>query len=139
VDLPLLLRLCHARASADRQAFERWQQVAWACRETEELRAQDAHQGAALRRLLLDLGAPNLDAWLCEDCGWTAAFAVSAHVWGISPNAATLGFAWSFCEAQVHAAVRLVPLGQTSGQRILGRVIEVLPQVAHAATGVADE
>lgn len=139
VELPLLSRLQTARATDDRRAFVDWQDVAWASRETEELREQDRHQGLALRRLLLDLHTPDIASWLDEDCGLVAAFAVCAHAWGIEGDAPAVGFAWSFAEAQVHAAVRLVPLGQTAGQRILHGITQEIPKVLATAQTVADD
>lgn len=139
VDLPLLLRLHRARMQGGKPDFDRWQQWTRACRETEELRLQDEHQGVALRRLLLDLGHEDVEPWLQSDCTLLAAWACAASAWGIGCTDALFGFAWSFCEAQVHAAIRLVPLGQTSGQRILGDLVARIPEAVRLALALPDD
>lgn len=139
VDLPLLLRLHRARTQGTPSEFKDWLDWTSACRETDELRRQDEHQGAALRRLLLDLGHDELTAWLPEDCTLLAAWACAAVAWRIGSTDALHGFAWSFCETQVHAAIRLVPLGQTSGQRILGDLVAKIPAVVDLALALPDD
>jgi len=139
VDLPVLCRLLAALEQDDRPGFERWHELLRATRETEELRQQDTHQGGALRRLLVDLAVPRAQDWLAQDCSLVAAFAVAAAAWSLSPASAAIGHAFSSCEAQIHAAVRLVPLGQTAGQRILGTVVAELPAVVERAMALADD
>jgi urease accessory protein len=56
------------------------------------------------------------------------------------PLSAALGaLLWAQAESQTSAALRLVPLGQTSGQRILGRAAELLPELTERALAVPDE
>jgi len=44
----------------------------------------------------------------------------------------------AWCENQVAAAIKLVPLGQAAGQRILSALIEQLPAVAERGLALAD-
>jgi urease accessory protein len=46
-------------------------------------------------------------------------FALAAVEWGIPLREAALGYAWCWLENQVTTAVKIVPLGQTDGQRVL--------------------
>jgi urease accessory protein len=46
---------------------------------------------------------------------------------------------WSVVEAQVAAAMRLVPLGHTSGQRILIASMPVIERAAGRAMTVSDD
>ncbi|WP_462323095.1 urease accessory protein UreF [Halochromatium sp.] len=62
-----------------------------------------------------------------------AGFAFAAASWHIEPADALLGYAWSWAENLTLAGIKLVPLGQTAGQRILLRLTEQIPAaVAHA-------
>jgi urease accessory protein len=46
---------------------------------------------------------------------------------------------WAWGENQVSAAMKLVPLGQSSGQRILVNLIGLLPAIADKALAIADD
>jgi urease accessory protein len=119
-DLPALVRILTALEAGDEAGARRWSAWLVATRETGELRAQERQVGQALARLLTSLGVDAASAWArAHETTVAAGFALAAQAWGLGA-ADTLGvFAWAWVEAQVAAAVRLVPLGQTDGQRIL--------------------
>ena len=48
-------------------------------------------------------------------------------------------YAWALAENQVLAAVKLVPLGQTAGQRILHALIPMLALLSESALSVDDD
>ncbi len=48
-----------------------------------------------------------------------AAFALAARGFGVAAQAALTAYVWAWLENQVLAAVKLVPLGQVAGQRLL--------------------
>jgi urease accessory protein len=50
-----------------------------------------------------------------------------------------MGYLWAWTENQVASAIKLVPLGQTSGQRILSAAIELIPQWVESGLTLADE
>lgn len=114
-DLPLLLRVHAAWLGGDALGAVRWGRRLVAMRETAELRAEDTGMGAALARLLADLGT----AMPAAELPFAAAFAIGAAEWGIAAHDAGEGYAWAWCEQQVAAAIKLVPLGHTAGQRLL--------------------
>jgi urease accessory protein len=66
-------------------------------------------------------------------------FAIAAHHWLVAPADALKGLMWSVVEAQVAAAIRLVPLGHTAGQRILIAAVEVIERVAENAASLRDD
>jgi urease accessory protein len=94
-----------------------------ASRESAELRAETVQLGHSLVRLMDQLGGlpqPLMErartlAQPAYPCAW-ALFACAA---GIAPAEAHAAYLWSWLENQVLAAVKLVPLGQSAGQRIL--------------------
>ena len=60
------------------------------------------------------------------DCQ-AAPFALAAVRWGDRCRDCALGYAWGWLENQVAAAIKLVPLGQTDGQRVQLALAERLP------------
>lgn len=130
LDIPLLVRLQQAWQVNDMTAIDYWSAFLSACRETAELRAEDRQLGLALSRLLAELGLQEAVA-LREHphMNWPLPFALACARWHIDAYHCALGYLWSWCENQVAAAIKLVPLGQTAGQRILGRCIELMPEL----------
>jgi len=66
-------------------------------------------------------------------------FALAARRWNVPLAAAAQGFAFAWAEAQVSAAVRVVPLGQTAGQRILAAAAAAIPAAVARAVGLPAE
>jgi urease accessory protein len=121
VEAAVLLRAYVAveRGQFDRLAY--WNQWLSAFRETEEMREQSWQMGRSLARLLLDL-QPSLQPTFAacgEVCNFTIAFAIAAHHWQMEPQTAVLGYLYSWAANLANAGVRLIPLGQTQGQRLL--------------------
>ncbi|MEQ8497287.1 MAG: urease accessory UreF family protein [Gammaproteobacteria bacterium] len=139
LDLPLLLRVHAAATAGDAAALAHWA-VRLACaRETAELRREDADMASALRRLLGTL-AP--ECLLPDGRGgrsYPALFACAAAHFSIAAAAAAAGYLWAWCENQVAAATRLVPLGQSSAQRVLFALGARIPGWVEMAAGRADD
>jgi len=98
-----------------------------AFRETSEFRAESIQMAKALCRLLTDLDV-DLNLLPQGDIDWVTAFAFAVGSQNIDLNEALLGYAWSWCENQIAAAIKLVPLGQTQGQRLLYQLGEIIDQ-----------
>ena len=128
LDIPLLKRFYRAHSEGDLEALEYWEAFLWASRETAELADQDRSLGRALMRLLTDLGIERAEGLGgAGGPSYASAFALAATVWEIDLETAAHGYLFSWCESQVAAAVKLVPLGQTQGQRVLGELMEAIP------------
>ncbi|MFV8816510.1 urease accessory protein UreF [Haliea sp. E17] len=136
VDVPLLLRLHRAALGGDADSFDYFNSYALACRETAELRLTDSAMGEALCRLLPEVGLP-LPA-LGGDSSFTAVFAWAAAHWGIDENTAASGFLWAWLENQVAAATKLVPLGQSAAQRLLGELMPALNEALACGAALED-
>jgi len=54
-------------------------------------------------------------------------FSLAAARWGIPKRETVTGYLWSWLENQVLCAVKLVPLGQVAGQRLLRDLAVGLP------------
>lgn len=114
-DLPVLLRVHRAWTQQDFAAVTFWSRALEAMRETAELRFEDLSMGGALTQLLTNLQLGVFDRRMPFAC----AFAIASSLWSVSGRDACAGYAWAWCEAQVAAAIKLVPLGHTAGQRVL--------------------
>jgi len=138
LDLPALLRLHGAAASGDAEAFARWNETVLASRETAELLNEELHLGKALWRLLRDQGMLPQMA-LPKETGYVAMFALAATLLGVEAAEAARGFAWSWAENQAAVACKTIPLGQTSGQRVLLGLMPRIDEAADKAALVADD
>lgn len=136
-DLPILLRMLDALSAQDTEQVNYWNHYILACRETKELSLADTATGEALVRLLkkLDVATPRVTL---ASPSFLTVFAQAAFHWRISKDACLLGYLWSWLENQVAAATKLVPLGQTQAQQLLGRLQEGLPQALKTARRVND-
>jgi urease accessory protein len=98
-------------------------------RETRELRAETVQTGRSLLDLLRDAGglAPAalrglqaLDAG--DGLAFPTAWSAVAVARGIAVEDALVGYLWSWLENSVLAALKTIPLGQRTGQRLLTRL-----------------
>jgi len=140
VDVPVLARLHRAWTANDEEAVVYWSGYLRACRESRELQEEDRQLGRALARLLRDLDLAEATPWVGHpDAGFAVMFSLAAARWQVPVKATAQGYLWSWAENQVAAAIKLVPLGQTAGQRILSRVSVTIPSVVSRGLALAEE
>lgn len=140
VDLPLLARLYDAWYTDNMEKVVDWSRTLLAFRETSELRLEDRHSGQALARLLFSLGHEDLEPWIrSKETAFAGIFAHICVKWEIPKRQALLGYSWSWLENQVLCAVKLLPLGQAAGQRLLLDLADSLPQICETALNIDDE
>lgn len=139
LDIPILKRLYHAWSNNNTEEVNNWAQFLIASRESSELLAEDLHLGRALATLLFDLGVKQAEPFKRAD---NACFAVllslAAVNWNISIEEVAHGYLWSWLENQVAAAIKLVPLGQTAGQKMLLHVSDAIPKAVKTGLNLAD-
>lgn len=138
LDLPVLARLHAAWTADDLAAVRRWNAFLIAARETEELRAEDRHTGDALRKILVELRVLDQSSPRVPGFGYASMFALACARWSVAAPQMLQAYAWAWAENQVLAAIKLVPLGQTAGQRILDRLIPHLTGICSAAACLDD-
>lgn len=119
LDVPVFSRLYQACERQDESDVAYWSHYLLASRETSELRMEEKNRARALTRLLVDLELQQARQWqgTLQTCQ-AAPFAVAAVNWKIRLDDAASGYVWSWLENQIAAAIKLVPLGQTEGQRL---------------------
>lgn len=138
VDLPIFRRLYTALSKHQADEFEYWNQYLLASRESRELQNEDLHLGSALLQLLTDLGVEPASSRVDQAMSFAAAFAIASVYWNIEPGDAAAALLWSWSDNQVAAAIKLVPLGQTAGQRILVKCMEQIPQAIRKGLSLED-
>jgi len=92
-----------------------------ALREAPELRAQQRQMGRSLLQLLAELGWPlpgSDEAVPISRLGWPAAWAWAGLCLEIGLQELVEAYLYGWVANQVSAAVRLIPLGPTQGQRL---------------------
>ena len=139
LDLPILARLYDAWSARDAAAVARCNAQLLAARETSELRAEDRHLGRSLARVLIELELSEAQPWLDAEVSFATLFALAASRWRIARRDALGGYLWTWTENQVLAAVRLVPLGQSAGQRLLHQLIASMPGLCERALQLSDD
>jgi urease accessory protein len=140
VDAPLLARMHRCWRAGDGAGVTAWSRILIAARETAELRAEDRQMGAALARLLQDLDVPGAAPRSTEEAPpFAAMFALGAAHWAIPERETVEGYLWAWTENQVAAAIKLVPLGQTAGQRLLLTAAPAVSAAAERALQLGDE
>ena len=107
-------------------------------REAPELRAQQRQMGLSLLLLLADLGWPlpaaggaGPSTTATPTLAWPAAFAWAACCLGLASPAIEEAYLYGWVANQISAAVRLVPLGPTQGQRLQLALAPLIAERAH--------
>lgn len=117
----------------------------WASRETRELRRESEQTGRSLVKWLralprTSLTEETLDALnALRPITWPCAHAAACFALELPAAHGLQALGWSLLENQILGAVKLVPLGQDAGQRILHTLGQRLPDlVADVLTGDAE-
>ena len=140
VDIPILHRLYGAIKNDQFSKVEEYCCLLLACRETAELRREEQTRGRAMATLLQDLaisGAKRRFQLVRQS--QLVGFALAAVRWQIPLRDAALAYSWSWLENQIIAGVKIIPLGQTEGQRLLLQLGAVLARTVDQGLTIRDE
>ena len=129
LETALMIRAYQATSLGNLQSLSNWNYWATAAKETEELRLQSLQMGRTLIRLFINM-EPHLQTQLVsfiqeqlktepDFCNLAIAFGIIASHWKIEPEAVILGYLHSWATNLVNAGIKLIPLGQTMGQKLL--------------------
>jgi urease accessory protein len=114
-----------------------------ASRESSELRNETLQMGHSLRVLLdalEDVPPSTRDALRAmQEASFPVVWGCVAAAWDIPPREALTAYLWAWVENQVMAAVKIVPLGQTAGQRLLLGLGKAVEEAAGAALELGEE
>lgn len=117
-DLALIVHAYQSWQASDLESIKALSQLSLAVRETSELKEEDRHLAKALLRLTEPLGL-ECPVEIKASASYPVVYAYFVQNWSIPLQDALLAFAWSWLENQVAAMIKLVPLGQTQGQKLL--------------------
>ena len=138
----VLWRILRAAKHDEWIAVAHWNAWFRASRETAELRAETEQTGGSLAKLVVDLGLLDTRAIdmlpTLAPVTLPAAYALAARALALPIEAALSGYLWSWLENQVLAAIKLVPLGQVAGQRLLLALGGTIPTVFATAIALED-
>ena len=123
----ILLR--HAHRAADLAGLASVAELAAAAQPSRERQAETLGQGGAFALAAKVWGAPLLAA-LDGAVPYPVAVGALARAHGVAEDAAAEGFLHAAAANMVSAAVRLVPLGQTAGLRVLALLEPAIAAVA---------
>jgi urease accessory protein len=111
-------------------------------RESSELRAQSEQMGRSLLEWLRNhtTATPDQIAVLATmEPTYPLAFALAAAATGAEVRSCLLTYAFGWAENMTQAAIKSVPLGQSSGQRILSHLTAEIPAAVDHALSVTDD
>ncbi|NEP07160.1 MAG: urease accessory protein UreF [Okeania sp. SIO2G4] len=129
LEAALIVRAYLETNSGNLQLLNNWNNWATAVKETEELRLQSLQMGRTLIRLFTNI-QPDLSTELMsfvqkkletetDFCNFAIAYGLISASWQIEIETAILGYLHSWATNLVNAGVKLIPLGQTVGQKLL--------------------
>jgi urease accessory protein len=123
LEAAIAIRAYRCMISEDFPQLTAWNQWLSASKETSELRQQSWQMGQSLMRLLLDLEEQPQVATCVESVpppwNYAVAFGIGAACWQIDEPEAILGYLHSWASNLIGAGIKLIPLGQTAGQKLL--------------------
>jgi urease accessory protein len=141
IEAAILIRAHRAWTKGDQQQVIYWNHWLSATRETAELQQQNWQMGRSLLKLLQDL-YPQSDwsGWdMTENWNMAIVFALAAGLAEINEYTAVLGYLHSWASNLVSAGVKLIPLGQTAGQKLMLQLAESITISADRSLIVPDD
>ena len=135
-DLAVLAQAVGAWRAGDQPALDRLDAWVRSTRETSELRQQTEQMGRSLMEWARSLQPAERAA---QAPTYPVAFASAAAQGTASVRQVLLAFAFGWAENMMQSALKSVPLGQSSGQRILGRLAAQIPAAVDHALALDDD
>jgi len=140
-ELPVVAQAMKAWRTHDTTALQQLNDWVMQTRETFEMRLQTEQMGRSLLIWLRNHQAANeADMQWCEQLPptWPLVFALALDTQSVDTREGLLTCAFAWAENMVQAAIKSVPLGQLSGQRILAALSAAIPLAVEHALSVPD-
>jgi urease accessory protein len=138
-DLALFAQAVTAWRANDRLRIQALNEWVMTTRESAEFLLQTEQMGRSFVEWLKLHHADTAEVFAGLPASYPVAFAFAASRTSAPVHDCCLAFAFGWAENMVGAAVKAVPLGQSAGQRILGRLAQEIPDAVTRATGLSDE
>ena len=139
-DAIFLAEAWRALSAGDAGALERAAELAAALAPSAERRLETMAQGTAfLAATLAAWPKPELEALAAEgrEVAYPIAVGAAAAAHGLPLVETAQAFAQAFAANLVSAGVRLIPLGQSDGLRVLARLEPLIPRIVAGALGAS--
>lgn len=134
-ELPVLKRLMQFHE--DQAQFDHWANIYRASRESKELLAESKQLAFSLNAWIRDV--LKLPVTVKKQLGFVPVYAQLCGRLELDPAEVLTAYTFTVLENQVLGAVKTVPLGQMSGQRILWHLHELIPQAIEKALSLQDD
>lgn len=134
-ELPLLKRLMHSHDNG--LEFLHWANFYKASRESKELLAESQQLAFSLNAWIKDV--LKMPVQVKKQFGFVPVYAQLCGRLELNVADVLTAYSFSVLENQVLAAVKTVPLGQMSGQRILWHLHDKVPQAVEKALALQDD
>ena len=141
-DLAVLAQAMAAWAQPDVPRLQQLNDWLLQTRETHEMRLQTEQMGRSLvdwLRNQAQADAARLSICAALPPTWPLAFALALHTHQAPVRDGLLASAFGWAENMVQAALKSVPLGQRSGQRILAALSAAIPEAVSHAMDLGDD
>ncbi len=141
-DLAVLAQAMAAWAQPDVPRLQQLNDWLLQTRESHEMRLQTEQMGRSLvdwLRNQAQADAARLSICAALPPTWPVAFALALHTHQAPVRDGLLASAFGWAENMVQAALKSVPLGQRSGQRILAALSAAIPEAVAHAMGLSDD
>ena len=125
-DLVLLRCMYQAWCDKNAEVLKELDELAIACRETSELRLEELQKAKALEKIISNL-CPRAE--LAGSRSYICLYAFIGFEWSIPMQSLLIGYVWTYLESQVASVVKILPLGQTQGQKLLHALLEDIEAV----------
>jgi urease accessory protein len=143
MEAAILLRAYRAGKDHNLERLAYWNHWLSATRESYELQQQNWQMGRSLLKLMRDLqpqeSGAELEIAVGENCNFAIAFALAAVGKEMDEHTLLMGYLYSWASNLVSAGVKLIPLGQTDGQRLLQQLGTPLVAAVDNALILLDE
>ena len=140
LDLPVLQRMYLACVEGSHRELAYWTDFLLASRETRELRHEERNRGRAMLALLPELGMAAGEEFMpALGESQLGGFAFAAAHWEIPVEETLSGYLWSWLENMTLAGVKIIPLGQSAGQRVLSRLTRRIPECIQRSRQFSDD
>ncbi len=132
IESALMIRAYNNSKNNNLDMLQYWNNWLSAARETEELRLQSHQMGRSLIKLIAQLKPetqPIINI-IGNPCNYAIAYGLASYYLQIDHLSATISYIHSWTSNLINAGVKLIPLGQTSGQKILFTLNPHIQQIA---------
>lgn len=141
-EMPVIAQTLRAWRNGDTARVHALNEWLLQTRETAELKLQAEQMGRSLREWLRNLpqaSQATLDFCATLEPTYAVLYALAAAGTGAAEREVLLTYAFGWAENMMQAALKSVPLGQTSGQRILAQLTREIPVAVEQALWLHDE